>query len=98
VAALRPYLHPAGDTVADAAAATSPGVPVAAPQAVLPRTDEIPLDQLRLVTDETPPAEGCPPTGGAWGTRWVNRLHWLIAALIAGVAMGVVLGRGWLIP
>jgi eukaryotic-like serine/threonine-protein kinase len=93
VAALRPYLHPAGDTVADAAAPTAPGLPVVSPQVVLPPTDEIPVDQLRLVTDEAT-AEVDPPSWGAWGTRWLNRLHWLIAALIAGVAMGLVIGRG----
>lgn len=98
VAALRPYLHPAGDTVADMAAPTAPGLPFATPQAVLPRTDEIPLDQLRLVTDEAAPSEVDRPSWGSWSTRWLNRLHWLIAALIAGVAMGVVIGRGWLLP
>ena len=94
VGALRPYLQSAGDTVADAAATTAPGLPVAAPAAVLPRTDEIPLDQLRLVTDEPAPSAVESSGWGSWGTRWLNRLHWLIAALIAGVAMGVVIGRG----
>jgi serine/threonine-protein kinase len=90
VAALRPYLHPAGDTVVDATAPTAPGLPVPSPQAVLPRTAEIPIGHLRLVTDEG--AADADPSG--WATRWLNRFHWLIAALIAGVAMGIVIGRG----
>jgi serine/threonine-protein kinase len=88
VAVLRPYLHPAGDTVADAAAPTAPGLPVPAPAPALPRTDEIPVGRLGLVTD------GSPATWREWGVHWLNRLHWLIAALIAGVAMGFVIGRG----
>jgi hypothetical protein len=75
--------------VADAVAPTAPGLPVAAPSPALPRTDEIPVGRLALVTDDGPPA-----TWREWGTRWLNRLHWLIAALIAGVAMGFVIGRG----
>jgi serine/threonine-protein kinase len=91
---LRPYLHPVGDTVADASAPTAPGLPVPTPQPALPRTEEIPVGRLALVTDETSSAESCKPSWREWGNRWLNRLHWLIAALIAGVAMGIVIGRG----
>jgi serine/threonine-protein kinase len=91
---LCPYLHPAGDTVADASAPTAPGLPVPTPQPALPRTEEIPVGRLALVTDETSPAESGTLTWREWGNRWLNRLHWLIAALIAGVAMGIVIGRG----
>jgi serine/threonine protein kinase len=94
LAILRPYLHPAGDTVADAVGSTAPGLPVAAPHATLPRTEEIPAGKLPLVTDETAQIEPRAATWGEWGNRWLNRLHWLIAALIAGVAMGIVIGRG----
>jgi serine/threonine-protein kinase len=94
VSVLRPYLHPAGDTVADASAPTAPGLPVPTPQPALPRTEEIPVGRLALVTDETSPAESGTLTWREWGNRWLNRLHWLIAALIAGVAMGIVIGRG----
>jgi hypothetical protein len=92
VAVLRPYLQPAGDTVADAAAPTAPGLPVASPP--LPRTDEIPVGRLGLVTDEAGRVDGRAVPWREWGLHWVNRLHWLIAALIAGVAMGFVIGRG----
>ena len=94
VAVLRPYLAPSGDTVADATAPTAPGLPVPAPAPALPRTDEIPVGRLGLITDEAGHTDGAPATWREWGTRWLNRLHWLFAALIAGVAMGFVIGRG----
>src|SRR5262249_12321715 len=52
VAVLRPFLGPSGDTVADAVAPTVPGLPVPAPQPVLPRTEEIPAHQLPLITND----------------------------------------------
>ena len=91
---LRPYLHPAGDTVADASAPTAPGLPMPVPQVVLPRTEEIPVGRLALFTDETAQVEVGVATWHEWGTRWLHRLHWLIAALIAGLAMGLVIRRG----
>jgi serine/threonine-protein kinase len=94
VGVLRPYLHPAGETVTDVAAPTTPGLPIGIPQVVLPRTDEIPIDQLPLVTEEPATTETGRYSWREWGTRWLNRLHWLIAALIAGVAMGIIIGRG----
>ena len=93
-AVLRPYLHLAGDTVMDAGAPTAPGLEVAAPQPALPRTEEIPIGRLELFTDETCQMAVGVQSWREWGTRWLNRLHWLIAALIAGLAMGVVIGRG----
>jgi serine/threonine-protein kinase len=93
-ATLRPYLLHLGETMTDAVAPTSPGIPVAPPAWELPRTDEVPLEGLALVSEETSPA---PRTWRAWSTRWFNRLHWVIAALIAGVAMGLVIGRGMII-
>jgi serine/threonine-protein kinase len=96
-ATLRPYLLPAGDTLTDAASPTAPGLPVVSPEWDLPRTDEIPTDRLGIVTDKTQLLAVAPLTWRAWTHRWLNRLHWLIAALIAGVAMGVVLGRGYIL-
>jgi serine/threonine-protein kinase len=93
-ATLRPYLLHAGETLADAAAPTSPGLPVVSPEWDLPRTDEIPADNLPIVTDRTLQLATQPQTWPAAINHWLNRLHWLIAALIAGIAMGLVIGRG----
>jgi serine/threonine-protein kinase len=93
-ATLRPFLLHAGETLTDAASPTAPGLPIFAPDRELPRTDEIPADCLPIVTDETIQlASGSVPRMSVVN-RWLNRLHWLIAALIAGVAMGLVIGRG----
>jgi hypothetical protein len=92
LAVLRPYLHAAGETVTDAAAPTAPGLPVRTPDQPLPRTEEIAVGGLRLVTTATAPAPRL--AWRAWGLHWLNRLHWLIAAAIAGLAMGLVIGRG----
>jgi serine/threonine-protein kinase len=89
--ALRPYLVPINETLTDAAAPTVPGLPVPVPRWELPRTDEIPQNNLALVADES---EATRAAGRGWLIRWLNRLHWLIAALIAGLAMGLILGRG----
>jgi eukaryotic-like serine/threonine-protein kinase len=89
---LRPYLHAVCDTVADASAPTAPGFPAPNTDQPLPRTDEIPVDRLALFAEDTAQID----ISTFWWNRhrWVNRLHWLIAALIAGVAMGIVIGRG----
>jgi serine/threonine-protein kinase len=92
VGALRNYLHAAGDTVTDAATPTTPGLPVPPRHGALPRTEEIPVDQLPLMTEEDI-AAAAPQTWSEWSMYWANRLHWLIAALIAGAAMGFVVGR-----
>ena len=92
-ATLRPYLMPGGETLADAAAATAPGLPFASPEWDLPRTDEIPIERMPIVADDAAAGQA-PSTSRAWFVRWLNRLHWLIAALIAGLAMGLVIGRG----
>jgi len=94
VAALRARVHAPGDTVTDAAAQTLPDLSVPVHRCALPRTDEIPIDQLPLVTEEPLSVESVPRTWSEWGLHWANRLHWLIAALIAGAAMGLVIGRG----
>jgi serine/threonine-protein kinase len=94
LAVLQPYLLSTGDTVADAAAPTAPGLPVPSRDEPLPRTDEIPVGRLSLVTPDTAQIDVSALTSQSWGGRWLNRLHWLIAALIAGVAMGIVIGRG----
>lgn len=94
VAALRPYLIHGQDTITDESANTIPGHPVVAPAIALPRTEEIPVAHLGLVAEEVPHAAVAPPSWKAWGMDWLNRLHWLVAALIAGVAMGIVIGRG----
>jgi serine/threonine-protein kinase len=94
VAALRPYQIQGPDTVSDAVRPTLPGIPIPASAIALPRTDEIPVHHLGLVTEESVRVELGPPTWKRWGSNWLNRLHWLIAALIAGVAMGLVIGRG----
>src|SRR5262249_34971436 len=95
VAALRPYLIQGQDTMTDGSANTIPGRPVGIPAVALPRTEEIPLAHLGLLAEEVPQAMAAPITWKAWGVDWLNRLHWLIAALIAGVAMGLVIGRGY---
>ena len=94
VAALRPFLIHGQDTMTDAAATTVPGMPMPAAAVALPRTEEIPVAALGLLADEATTAAPAPKTWKAWGLHWLNRLHWLIAALIAGVAMGIVIGRG----
>jgi serine/threonine protein kinase len=94
VAALRPYLIHGQDTMTDQSANTLPGYPVVAPAIALPRTEEIPVASLGLLAEEAPQVVARPMTWKAWGMDWLNRLHWLIAALIAGVAMGIVIGRG----
>lgn len=93
LAVLRTYLHPAGDTLADAVAPTAPGLPVAAPMTSLPRTEEIPVGQLELMTDDSGSGKAIGPAATERVTRWLNRLHWLIAALIAGLAVGIVIGH-----
>jgi serine/threonine-protein kinase len=93
-AALRPRKLAPGDTVTDAAAQTLPDLSVAVPAAPPPRTEEVPVDQIPLVTERAVAAEVALETWWGWGMYWANRLHWLIAALIAGVAMGFVIGRG----
>jgi eukaryotic-like serine/threonine-protein kinase len=94
LAVLRPYLHAAGETVTDASAPTSPGLPVPMSEPALPRTEEIPIDGLSLVTSETDPAPAARFTWRAGVMHWLDRLHWLIAAVIAGLAMGLIIGRG----
>jgi serine/threonine protein kinase len=94
VAALRTRSYTAGDTVTDAARQTVPDLAVPVPECPLPRTDEIPIDQLPLVTEETIAAPTLRQSWSEWSMDWANRLHWLIAAVIAGAAMGFVIGRG----
>ena len=86
-ATLRPYLIPLGETLTDAAAPTNPGLPTSSHEWELPRTDEIPTDSIAILKEEEA------PIARTW-LGLVNRFHWLIAALIAGVAMGIVIGRG----
>src|SRR5262249_2192686 len=95
VAALRPYLIQGQDTMTDGSANTIPGRPVGIPAVALPRTEEIPLAKLGLLAEEVPQAVAAPITWKSWGVDWLNRLHWLIAALIAGGGVGFVIGRGW---
>ena len=89
-AVLRPYLIPSNETLTDAVAPTAPGLPSGSSQWELPRTDEILAANLDMVLDERDTSR---LTWCAWTTLWLNRLHFLIAALIAGLAMGVVIGR-----
>ncbi len=93
-ATLRPYLLHGSETLSDSAAATAPGMPVVSPDWDLPRTDEIPVDRLSILADQATRFEQVLPTWRGWAIRWMNRLHWLIAALIAGLAMGLIIGRG----
>lgn len=93
-ATLRPYLLAVGETLTDAASPTLPGHPVVSPEWELPRTDEIPVDNLPLVTEQTVQVDVRPQTWRTWVVDWLNRLHWLIAAVIAGIAMGLVIARG----
>jgi eukaryotic-like serine/threonine-protein kinase len=92
LAVLRPYLTHGADTLTDAASPTAPGLPLSHPVIALPRTAEVPLDQIALLTEPIPSAVAV----SRWReltVHWVNRLHWLIAAVIAGLALGLVLGR-----
>lgn len=93
-ATLRPYLLQAGETLTDAAARTAPGIPVASPEWDLPRTDEIPTGRLAIIGDQTMQVATSPFTWRGLIHAVLNRFHWLIAALIAGIAMGIVIGRG----
>jgi serine/threonine-protein kinase len=93
-ATLRPYLMLVGETLADSAAPTVPGIPVPSPEWDLPRTDEIATERLPIVVEETTQVAIAPLTLRSRTHLWLNRLHWLIAALIAGLAMGLVIGRG----
>jgi serine/threonine protein kinase len=94
VAALGPYLQPTADTVTDAAAPTAPAVPVVSPDWALARTEEIPIDRIPVMTPEQAEAALHPATWMDFTYHWMNRLHWLIAAVLAGLGMGLVLGRG----
>jgi eukaryotic-like serine/threonine-protein kinase len=88
--ALRPFAVALGETVDDVSAPTSPGLPTIQPNPALPRTEEIPLEELTLLGDLE--AESRRP----FWTRvsfWLHRLHWLFAILIAGIALGFVIGR-----
>lgn len=84
---LRPYLISSSDTLRDAILPTNPGIPLRNPEQNLAPTDEIPTDLIPILKEE----EGSIPQ--VW-MGFVNRFHWLIATLIAGVAMGFVIGRG----
>jgi len=86
-ATLRPYLTPLGETLTDAAAPTNPGLPLSQHERDLPRTDEIPTDLIAILKEDEE------PVARTW-LGLANRFHWLIAAMIAGVAMGIVIGRG----
>jgi eukaryotic-like serine/threonine-protein kinase len=92
LAVLRPYFMHGADTVTDAASPTAPGLPLSHPMIALPRTEEVPLDQIALLTEPFPSAVAV----SRWrvlAVHWANRLHWLIAAVIAGLALGLVLRR-----
>ena len=94
VAVLRPYLHPAGDTVADAAAPTAPGPAGPGPRTGPAADRRDPGRPVGAGDGRAGQIDGAAATWREWGVHWLNRLHWLIAALIAGVAMGFVIGRG----
>jgi hypothetical protein len=92
LAVLRPYLMHGADTVTDAASPTAPGLPQSHPVIALPRTEEVPHDQIAMLTEPIPLAIAV----SRWRVltiHWLNRLHWLIAAAIAGLALGLLLGR-----
>jgi serine/threonine-protein kinase len=93
VSLLRPYLHSAGDTMTDAAAPTAPGLPVPVNDWPLPRTEEIPQHGLFMMTQESVLATAAPEPWRDRANRWLDRFHWLIAAVIAGLALGMVIGR-----
>lgn len=93
-ATLRPCLLAGGDTITDAASPTAPGIPIVSPEWNLPRTDEIPTDRLPIVINETAEVDIASLAWREWINVWLNRWHWLIAALIAGIGMGLVIGRG----
>lgn len=78
VAALADCLHKVGDTVTGSNSPTAVGIPVPQADWSLPRTEEIPVEQLSLVTAIEPDEPR-------------SHLHLLIAAALAGLAAGVVL-------
>ncbi|WP_052639642.1 serine/threonine protein kinase [Zavarzinella formosa] len=88
VEALRPFVTPSGDTLSDAASTTCSGLPVYHPDAVAhSRTDEIPLKALRLVNHRSPEVM----SRREQVYHLLGKLHWLIAFLIAGLAMVLVI-------
>lgn len=88
VAALGTYRHRAGDTATGSSSPTSVGLPSPPADWSLPRTAEIPVGDLAFVT-----ADG----SAAWRERadgGPSRFHWLLAAALAGLAVGLALIRG----
>jgi serine/threonine protein kinase len=82
--ALAPFLIPTGDTLSDAASATlDEGVP--APEASPERTEEFAVQDIPLVAVPEQPR-----TLKEIIYYWLGRLHWLIAALLAGTALGLL--------
>jgi eukaryotic-like serine/threonine-protein kinase len=93
LAMLQPYLMHGADTITDAASPTAPGLPLSHPVIALPRTEELTLEQMTLhAADAIPSAIAVSPLR-VLVIHWLNRLHWLIAAVIAGLALGLVLRR-----
>lgn len=91
VEALRPFVTAPGDTLTDAASPTCSGLPVYLPDAAAnSRTDEIPLQDLRLVDHSSlvivSPKEKI--------YRVLDKFHWQIATVLAALALSLVM-RSW---
>jgi eukaryotic-like serine/threonine-protein kinase len=84
VAALADCLHKVGDTVTGSGTPTAVGIPIPQAEWTLPRTEEIPVEELSLVTAVEVPAPERPR----------SHLHLLIAAALAGIAAGLVVAFG----
>jgi len=88
VEALWPLITPAGETLNDGASTTCIGLPTVAPDAAAgERTDEIHLNDLELLDHTALDLRSRKDRVYAV----LGRLHWAIAILIAGIAMGFVI-------
>lgn len=83
---LRPIVISTGDTLTDAVTASHPTM-VPAHEETENRTVDIPIEELKLytLTPETP------RSFKSTVYEWLGRLHWVVATLIAGIAMGFVI-------
>lgn len=93
VEALIPIAIPVGDTLTDSASITCTGLPEFQPeQAAMTRTDEVPILQLLLVDHDaaTPEAIVEESTPKEQFFQILSKLHWLVASLIAAIALRVL--------
>ncbi len=88
VAALHPLVTPAGDTINDAASTTCTGMPVVTPDAAAgERTAEFQLHDLDVLDQSSVDLRSRKERVYAV----LGKMHWAIAMLIAGIALGFVM-------